>query len=496
MTVQTKPIKLNLPQLICSLAIQRIKILEHGRGQGKSTILALDIKNLVEGMPRCVFPILASSYTDAWTKTLPSTLDGLEMFGYYENIHYSIGKPLKGADKPYKSPRDWKNVIHFFTGAAAILLSQEKSGDGRGGNFDGGIVDECALIKEEFLANNFLLSIRGSRKEIFESSPYFRKVTMASTTPVTAEGRWMFKYEQRAKLNPKEFFYSIASSRSNAHNLPKGWFDDLKETLPELIYDAEIEGIRMNSVQNGFYPKLNIAKNHGYMSSNNSYLETLNIADLRKVNSCMMDEDVDRYAPLIISIDWGASINCMVIMQYQMPFFRFLKSIYVMSPKILDDLANDFCDYYFPHPTKEVIMHYDRTGDDKQANSRYTKAEQFANILIKRGWDVTLVSHGEREAPHDMKFELMNMLHSENNPNAPRLRYNKVNCKALIVSLENAGAIEENGKIGKDKRPEKNKKIDQSTTTHISDAHDIPLWRMFKHLIERNNNLVLGPMFR
>lgn len=475
--------RLNFAQSLAVMAPQRIKLLEWGRGTGKSTILAKDMKDIVEQMPRCVFPILGDSYTDILTKTLPSTLDGLEMFNYYEGIHYSLNKPLKGAEKPYKAPRDWKNVIHFWTGAAGVLLSQEKSGDGRGGNFDAGIVDECALIREDFLANNFILSIRGSKKSLFEKSPMFRKITMASTTPVTAAGRWMFKYEDRARRNPKEIFYSIASARANAHNLPKGWYQELKETLPDIIYDAEVEGIRLKSIQNGFYPKFN-ANHHAVFASNDKYLDGLDMEQLRQKRTCQMDNDINRYAHLIISIDWGASINAMTISQMQEPFYRVLNAMYVLSPKILDDLANDFCDYYEPHPKKEVVMHYDRTGDDAQANSRYTKAEQFANILRKRGWDVELVSHGEREAPHDLKYELMAMLMGEQNPNAPKIRFNKVNCRKLIVSIENAGTIEDNGKIKKDKRPEKDKKLDQSQTTHLSDSFDIPVWRMFKHLLE------------
>jgi hypothetical protein len=321
-------------------------------------------------------------------------------------------------------------------------------------------------------------------------------VLLTSSTPLTAKGRWMFKMEELAKEKPKEYIYLIANSFINRQNLPKGWFEDMKNMLLPLVYDAEICGKRITTTINGFYPRLN-EEHHGYSSSDFNYLYGLGLKfDLSKVN-CLTDGDIDARKELIIGIDWGSSINALTVIQKQANIIRFLKSMYVLSPKILDDLAQDFCDYYAPHLRKRVIMYYDRTGDNKLDNSRFTKAQQFANILKKNGWDVELMSHGEREAPHDKKFDLWNMLLSEKNPNAPVLRFNKENCKYLLLSMQNAEAIETaKGKIAKDKSPEKNKKRDQRETTHLSDSADVPIWRMFRGLLDATQSTFMPDFMR
>lgn len=479
----------NIPQLSLKLAKQRIKVMEWGRGTGKSTALADEMDDLAHDMPRGLFVIVGDTFMQILTKTLPGTIHALEMKGYYESVHFFVGKqaPKKlGWPRPYKMPFKWDYAIHWYTGAVFMLISQDRPGNGRGLNIDAVIGDEIALLDENELSTNVILSLRGSNKKAFSEKRRFRSIIFATSTPISATGRWIFKYEEQAMLNPSTYYFSRADARYNLENLPADYFSSAKVTMPDFLYDAEMRNIRMRAVQDGFYPLINADK-HYYTDFNYKFYEELGYSpDVNKIN-CIGDSDRNGSKPLILSVDWGSGINCLVVCQNTGRYFRYLKNFYVMSPKIIDDLAKEFTHYYSPHAQKEVMFYYDRTGDDKQANSRITMAEQFAKVLRNAGWTVHVMSHGEREADHESKHLLWNLILSEREPNAPKIRINRNNCKELIISMENAEAYENSkGAIKKNKKPERNKSLNQAHTTHFSDAADIPIWRLFKNLLNTN----------
>lgn len=478
--------KLNIPQLTVFRAKQRVKVMEFGRGTGKSAELSCEIIDLAHDMPRGLFVIVGETFQQILTRTLPGTKHALEMQGYYEGIHFFIGKkaPAKlGWPLPYKSPFKWEYAIHWYTGAAFSMISQDRKGNGVGLNTDGVIADELALLDEDELSRGVLLTNRGSNFKRFKDNRRFRSVIMASSTPLTAKGRFMFKFEEAALSKPNEYLYVRADARFNMDNLPEDYFDSAKLVMPEYLYNAEMLNIRLRAVQDGFYPLLN-SNVHYYTDYNYTFYEDLGYGlDIENVN-CLGDNDRISTKPLEITIDWGANINSLAVTQENGKVFKFLKSMYVLYPQILDDLAMDFVRYYAPHHHKECFMYYDKTGDHRLANSRKNMAQQFADILRKFGWTVHVMSHGEVEALHESKHMLWNLLLSEKEKNAPVIRFNKNNCKELIISMEQAEAYQNTkDEIKKDKRPEKNKALNQAHTTHLSDAADVIIWRKYKHLL-------------
>ena len=47
--------------------------------------------------------------------------------------------------------------------------------------------------------------------------------------------------EAEARKRPDLYYFSKANSYANAHNLRKGWFEEMRAEAPnQLIYDAEI----------------------------------------------------------------------------------------------------------------------------------------------------------------------------------------------------------------------------------------------------------------
>jgi len=485
-----KYLQYNIAQLLFLIAVQRIRILEWGRGTGKSTVLAKAIIDCVEQMPRSTGVMPAATYAQILTRTLPSTIAGLEKLGYIKDQHYFVGsRPPKSWKWPeaYEPPLDYKRAVTFWNGATMLLVSQDSSaGSGRGLNVDWIVGDEAALLDEKKFQTDVLLTNRGNlyrvahypdgSQKYFKDCPLHHSVTLATSTPVTAKGKWILKYEEQAVLHPDRVSFLRASAECNRHNLGDDYFEEAKATMPDFLYNAEVLNIRMKRIEDGFYPMLD-EDVHTYNDFNYDQLEQL-VAGTGM--SCLGDADLDRDEPLIIGIDWGKNINCMVVTQANDIEHKILKNHYVLYPKILDDLIDDeFVPYYKPHRKKEVYMWYDPSGNVGVANSRKTYAQQAKDKLISHGWTVYLMTLDSINIKHELKYYLMiDILKGDDK--YPNMRFNRSNCKELWISMNNAPAkAGANDSIKKDKSSERSKTVDQEHATHFSDALDSILVGMY-----------------
>jgi hypothetical protein len=485
-------IEYNLPQFAFTLSKAPIRVLEWGRGTGKSTILGRYIRDCVEQMPRSTGVLVASSFAQIKTRTLPSTISGLEQHGLYKDLHYYVGqRPPKWAKwpEPHEPPLDYKNCIIFWNGTVLNFLSQDSSGSsGRGLNIDWGLADEAALLDEKKFQTDFVLSMRGGKKKIaaypdgnwkyYKDCALHHSYVLATSTPITLSGRWIFKYEEQSIMDPAAVTYIKASSLTNKKNLSQAFFDNAKATLPDFIYNAEILNIRLPKIENGFYPLLSDTC-HCYNDFN-----ALDIMS-GSTRDCSKDEDIITTDPLIAGIDWGTAINCMVIAQGNTSTMNFLNNIYVKYPKIVDDLVDEFLRYYEPHQRKELYLWYDPTGNINTANSRTTLAEQVRERLQKGGWKVYLMTTGRNNELHENKYHLWNnILKEEEGSTFPIFRMNGSNCKELWISMSNAPAkIGMNESIRKDKSSEGKKSVKQEHATHFSDAGDVIIVGMYRDLL-------------
>lgn len=479
----------NLPQLILALAPQREKYLEGGRGLGKSTAIAYEISEVIRSMPRSNNFIVGSTYQQILTRTLPSTIAGLERLGLRKDVHYFVGKraPRKlGWEEPYQPPLNYERSIHFYTGAVYSLFSQDRPGSGRGQNTDSGVGDEMQLLEEEKLQVDVLATMRGSDPRL-KSSTKFMNTLFVGTTPLTQVGKWIYKKEIEASMHPDKVLFLRASSYENFDVLGQSWFELMKRTMPDYLYAAEIENIRPSKIEDGFYPLL--GEQHYYTNFDYDYYDSLNHeVRVSSVNS-LGDRDCNRYQALEISVDWGASINCMVVCQQQGNELRFLKEFYVKSPKILDHLfVDEFLPYYQHHQEKVIHFWYDRNGNSKVANSDMTFFEQAQKLLETAGWEVIPMSRG-LDPFHQDKYMLWNILLKEADDHLPVVRFNKANCPSTIISMQNAPAKDVKG-IQKDKSSERRKDFPQEEATHLSDAADIIVYGKFSHLLDGRTSFI------
>jgi hypothetical protein len=471
-----KRIARNLMQYMVRAAKQPVKVIEAGRGAGKSTVLADEMVDVVHDMPQSTNFLQGSTFQQILTRTLPSTIESLRNLGYEKGIHYMVGcKPPRHLHwkEAYEPPLDYARAIPFYNGSVYLLLSQDTNS--RGINTASGIADEFALLDPAKFQAETLATIRG-QKHRFEKCRRYRNQTYTSSIPRTQEGKFMYKYQEEAELHPEKVFYVRASSHINKANLPDGWFDDQKRIMTPYEYNIEINNIRPKALSGGFYPLFN-EKLHTYTAYNNDYLAglldndgTYNVATFRNLD-CRQDNDHYPKAPLNIALDYG-KFNCIVTGQETLNIFRFISAFSVESPKLTEDLVNEWCDYYEFHQDKTVHYYYDQTATGRDGRTPKTYAEIVVETLEARGWIVYEEYYGA--APmHVDKHNFWNVAMRNNDPSLPHFAWNKNNSKYLIESINNAAAKDGAKGIEKVKTDERNASIDQRFTTHFSDAGDM-----------------------
>lgn len=483
--------------------------LEWARGTGKSTILGWFIKEAAKQMPRATGILVGETYSQMLSRTLPSTKEGLEMFGLFEDIDYVVGRCGKnlGYEMPFQAPsKSWDNVIHFSNGFILIMVSNDMPNAGRGINSSIVIGDEAALLDKERLYNNVQTTNRSTCGGLYADKPLCNAEIYASSVAMTQKGQWFTDLEALAAKSPWEVMFVKSNAYANKHNLSEDWFERMRANAPtQMHYEAEILNIRPKKVTNGFYPQLDRKRHYYHDSFDMDYLLSLGVNAKRKDFNCKQDKDLDKHKPLIVTIDWG-NINTMTVSQDQGVRYRALKTFFVESPKIIDDLIDEeFSPYYEDKKqfNNVIEFYFDRNGNNRQANSRVTFAEQAINCFKRNGWKVIVkVRKGSENPPHNDKFIVINyILKHGGTQGLPDIEINEDNCPNLIVSLENAPALPGNkpNTIIKDKRSEKSKTTPQEHATHFSDTFDIPLyWRYHKlvtRLIKQRDEKVHMPLF-
>jgi hypothetical protein len=495
---QNKELQLNDAQALFMYSIffmlsVSIRVIRWGRGTGKSTILALYISECVKQMPRSTGVMVAQSFAQIKTRTLPSTIQGLEQLGYYKDIHYFVGKKPPKSWKwpePYEPPLDYSNSMYWYNGAVMAFVSQDGgAASGRGMNVDWVVSDESALLDEEQFNTDVLLTNRGGEEKkafypdgsykLFKDCSLHHSITLATSTPVTAKGNWIFKYEEQAKLHPEKVLFLSANAYVNKKNLGQQYFDNAKAIMPDFLFRAEVLNERMKQVETCFYPKLD-ENIHCYNKAfDNLYYQQL-LSDSEP--TCAGDSDLNPLQPLTIGIDWGAHINCLVVAQDRGHELWMLKNIFVKHPRIIDDLIDEFCRYYEQHQNKHIFFFYDPSGNNSQANSTMTYADQVSALLIKKGWTIQPMTYWHKQEQHNIKHMLWNNIMNEDNSDYPNVRFNSNNCRELLISMQNAPAVQGNrASIRKDKSSEKRKGFDQAHATHFSDAADVIVVGMFQN---------------
>lgn len=506
--METKVIEYNAAQAMLVVMKQQTKaktfVLEWGRGTGKSTIIGRHMYDCVTEMPRSLGVLVGSTYSQIKTRTLPSTIAGLEQHEIYQDKHYVIGKfpPDEWKwPKPYQSILDPKNAMFWYNGTVIIFVSLDGgASSGRGINADFAIGDEAALFDQQKFQTDVDATVRGNLHKLaiypdkstkaFGECRHHHSILLATSTPLTQSGMWILDYEQQAKNDSNSVVFIQASAIVNIKNLGKRYFERNKASMPDFLYEAEIEGKRITQIRDGFYPKF-VESQHTYVPKENDYYKT---ADVGVAPTCLGDSDLFTDQPLHLAMDWGANINCLIVAQPTRDELRILKNFYVLAPKIMDDvIVEHFVPYYEAHKRRNntIYLWYDASGNNRQANSRLTYAQQIRSLLHNYGWNVELKTKSRVNEKHDKKYRLAIDIMTESSVEYPKLKINSRNCRELIISIKNSPAKKGTKQIiQKDKRSEhKNNKTPQQHATHFSDTFDIIMVGLYMRLLDKRQNM-------
>lgn len=460
---------------------------EASRGSGKSTVLGKKIKTNVKEMPMSTGVIVGSTFVQIKSITLPSTKEGLKMFGLYEDIDYVVGACGKkfGFEMPFQKPDSWNNVIHFRNGTIAVFVSLDNPDSGRGLNASWVVGDEAALLDYNRLFNNVLTTNRTVKSE-FKYAKSLNSTMFVSSVAMTRKGEWFTNREKLSLKKPKRYRFIKANSYVNAYNLRKGYIKDMRnEALSQLIFDAEILNIRPRGVVDGFYPQLKLK--HYYQFKDDFNL--LGGVTEGYTPSCKYDTDLVKGVPIDFNLDFGGKINCGTVSQHlkSINTLNFIKEFYAKASdqEKLSDLVKKFIDYYEPHKASCNVVHlyHDRSGYKEEANSKTTLAEDVENLLRSAGWKVINNTPNTNNPSHILKYRLIETILSETDYSLPIVRINADRCPNLIVSMENAEVTHKDG-FEKDKSSERSKTIPQEHATHFSDTFDYRLFWGFGSVID------------
>lgn len=521
---------LNDPQAKVLLIDPQVAVLIYGRRLGKSTeIIAHLSANRAFDMPGASFLMLGRTYKQILERTLAATKTGWLKRGYIEDIHYVVGKkPPKNWGQPKYIPSSWEHSITWITGTVFPIGSQDREGLVNSLTCHGLYADEAKFIDPLRFKEDALPVVSAPRSQ-FPNSPHNRSIILCTSMPALPQGQWLFDYKKlmnekqinsilkvalkvemlkneyddatnegtkRVILseirffedslrilrmgNPKHpgcVFYDEASTLSNLHIIGLDYIKQQRDILGDK-FNTEILNIKPKVTDKAFYSQL--TDKHFVSMVNYLEVDCLGFSGAKKF-TCKCDE-YNMNAPLLIGMDFGATINCMVTAQRvdEARTINILKGHYVLVPKIQDDVAQDWCDYYAAHRNKRVRFHYDNTGNNKTGNTRETRAQQVKKILENNGWTVTLCTEGGANVQHDLKHLLINAMLSEKSTRFYKIRFNEPNCEELRESVTNAPAQEDSkGQTKKNKASERSKVILPQHATHFSDAFDSIIYGEF-----------------
>lgn len=513
------PTYFNRPQTMAQLIAARTTVIVAGRRTGKTdSIAAPYMLKMMQRMPGSTGGIVVPTFKHGLTNTLPGLFGAWRRWGYIKGVHYVVGRrPPKSFAPPITEPHDWEQVISFYNGSIAVILSQDRPGAANSLTLSWLLVDEAKFIDPVKLTNE-TLPANGGIKTHFSRHSFNHAMMILSDMPQSKKGSWFLEYEKkmdkrvieaieggvyevwrikqkimemrRQGIEPPSYlrnhlrrldqninrlrstatYYREYSSVENVELIGEQYLRDMKRDLTPLTFQTSIMCRKIGIAKDGFYSSMK--EGHKYDASDFEYLDSLGFDYQPEAMDCRADRDLDPYAPICIGMDYNANINWIVAGQVNERLGRLnvLKSFYVKYERKLPALISEFCQYYAHQREKTVVFYYDSTalGSNYAVNNidfRYTIISEFES----HGWRVVAVPLGN-PMRHDEKYNLINQGLAGRNRLTPY--FNRQNNDDLILAIQSAGV--ERGRLGfrKNKAGEKLAESEEDLLEHRTDGTD------------------------
>lgn len=509
----------------------QINVLIWGRRTGKSTgALAPWTVNNAYTMPRSNGGLISISYQKFLANVLPNLIMGWERMGYKMNEHYVIGKSApKEWRHPYFYPQSPDYLIHWRNGSGQMIISQDRPASANGISMDylGG--DEARFLNKQKLDEETIPALSGTPpgkiRKHWKRLAQFKGIMYCTDMPTNSNGAWLIEYEKMmdpqliryilhlqrkendllqkhynsgspsyqrkvlTELNKVQeklrvarlgsVHYSEASTFENIKILGPEYFELMRKVLPHHVLLRSVLNIRQRKIEDGFYSDWD-QNLHGYYAPNNTYLEGLNYELDRLLRmTCAQDADIRMDKPLEVALDYGNRINCVVTGQEYAGVYKVLKSMHVLAPRKLRDLAAMWSDYYSSMLHRNVIYYYDHTAIGRDGKTHDTYASIWSDSLRSLGWNVQDVNIGKGPTHNDL-YNFWSELLRGHNTQYPIFRYNIHNNTDLEISVENAPAEDRGDGVKKIKTSEHDPNVPDEHATDYSEALDKLLWGHIK----------------
>lgn len=478
--INMKQIYYNQKQIDYLASEQKRACLIWGRGTGKSTSISGRTNQMARRLPRGKIFFSASTYNQILTKMMPAVESKWQEFGLIDGVHYVVGKsPPKFFDKPFSPPRKYDNIISFFNGFAVEFLSMDRPDLSRGGSYDGGIIDEAALLKEDMIDKVLLPSIRGNRHKF--SDPLHGHVSFITSMPWQSSGNWLFKYEDLARADPEKYFYSEATIYDNIEVIGAEGIKMLKDKLPYLTFAVECENKRLTKGPDTFY--------HKFSDNRHTYEPVFLYSNGPRGIQVDGTAELKGHEVIDMSLDFSGWFNCYTLWNASGGFDRCFDLAYVKDDQKLEALMKIFTDKYEGHDNKIIRLWGEPRGHDKNPTGD-TIYNQLATLLKAAGWSVQICAHAGRTTHHIDRWRFINSVLSEGDiTHATKVRISKETCKDLIIALNICKVTKD---FKKDKSNEKDRAFPQEHAPHLTDTLDYYLVQKYEINIDSWEFPMLG----
>jgi hypothetical protein len=486
------------------------------RGTGKTEeILAQRAIECVQAMPRGKGAMIAVSYKKLKTQLLPPLIASWRKYGFHRGKQFWIGDDRRPKawkiEEPYIAPVETTDFIQFSNGHGIHLISQDRAGMANGLSVEWIAADEARLMNKVRYDEDASAILRG-HAAIFGHLPQYNSVTMTTDMPLIDEGMWILDMEKEMDVERVEDLFDMAvmlemmiqedeikstkqtraeiskltamlnelrcgtvqyievSDGSNLIFLGEKFIKTQSRVMERTRFNSSILGLRTQNIATLFYPLFSTER-HCYYQSNHTYLESYTTESL---NDCRTDGDLQLDQPLLLAFDHNSSINWYGVAQWKGMEHQTKKSSYVLGRegKKLSHLLQDFIDYYFFHPNKNVIYLYDHTSIAGTASTDRSFKDEIIDTLSKAGWKVDERYLGK--APfHDLKFNEIREIQAGTNVKGITSKINRDNNEQLIKTLGFTKGRVVADKWEKDKSKEKQvQTFPQEEAPHGTDMWD------------------------
>lgn len=480
-------------------------------------------------MPRSTGAIVGISFEHLMDNTIPPLKSFLSSRGIIEGEHYVMMQPPPDHwPKPYAGVIDpkYKHAWTWYNGTSIQFISLRRKASANGVSAQWAYFDECKFMDEKELEDDIFPIIRPIEVSdpIFKNcSGYLSKFFSTDKNADPVNIQWLLKKKDLVNVKKAELVKTLQyniyelekkidiAKKTEKPKIRKEIFEDerrLAKLRSKLVYVCEVNADDVRPILGDKW-YLSKKRNSKERDWNVIYLnndpDTPGVAFYpafkKEKHIYFNNEDIDPIAPFIISSDYQHTVAPMPVCQIsKLPgrekvSLNFVDAIHTLYPAGLRDAVNLFCSKYRSRENKQVFYVYDHTAVGKRVD-----AESYYAIVIneleKHGWIVYPVYTGQAPDHYNKYLNTIDWMENKDSKTMD-VFFNGYRCVKLIRSIQGSAAKTTGKNTQKDKTGEQQSGLDQSETTHFSDAFDMILDAVLKHkLITGSNYSGSGFIFR